>query len=189
MSLKWTRQMYIPKNSVQVTTDGTDLEIWIDDSSRNPSAITFRGKAQNPLWHYSFGSVGQRADRIRETIKSRKSQIKDKAKRQAERKAFRHTLAVGDILSGTWGYDQTNVDYYEVVKAKGKTVDIRPIDLMIVDSNDCGQDFVKAVRGSYTGEAMTKRPGEGNSIRIESFLYVHPWNGRAQYQTALGWGH
>ena len=33
--------------------------------------------------------------------------------------AERDGLKVGDVLRSSWGYDQTNVDYYEVVELVG----------------------------------------------------------------------
>ena len=34
----------------------------------------------------------------------------------------------GDIFVSSWGYDQTNVDFYEVVKVAAKTVTLIPIE-------------------------------------------------------------
>mgnify|MGYP001588521021 CR=1 FL=1 len=36
-------------------------------------------------------------------------------------------LAVGDVLRSSWGYDQSNIDYYEVVALKGKRGDVAPL--------------------------------------------------------------
>ena len=33
-------------------------------------------------------------------------------------------MKVGDILYASWGYEQTNIDFYEVVKATAKTVTV-----------------------------------------------------------------
>lgn len=34
---------------------------------------------------------------------------------------------VGDVLRSTWGYDQTNYDFYEVIKTTPKTVTLRKL--------------------------------------------------------------
>lgn len=34
----------------------------------------------------------------------------------------KHELKVGDVLRAIWGYDQTNVDYYQVVELNGATM-------------------------------------------------------------------
>jgi hypothetical protein len=35
---------------------------------------------------------------------------------------------VGDILVSSWGYDQTNIDYFQVVRTSDKSVWIREIE-------------------------------------------------------------
>jgi hypothetical protein len=47
------------------------------------------------------------------------------------------TIKVGDIFSRSWGYDQTNVNYYQVVKVSpsGKTLTFREIGKAYVDDN------------------------------------------------------
>ena len=37
------------------------------------------------------------------------------------------TLNVGDILTVTWGYDQTNVDFYQITRRTEKSIWTRPI--------------------------------------------------------------
>ena len=56
-----------------------------------------------------------------------------KASRAAEQIARRKNLkasdywAVGDVLYNSWGYEQTNIDWYQVVEVKAKSILIRPI--------------------------------------------------------------
>ena len=38
-----------------------------------------------------------------------------------------HHYKVGDILYNSWGYNQTNVDWYQVIKVKPKSIVIHPI--------------------------------------------------------------
>ena len=35
---------------------------------------------------------------------------------------------VGDILYSSWGYDQTNIDFYQVVKVTAKTITVKEIN-------------------------------------------------------------
>ena len=37
-------------------------------------------------------------------------------------------IIVGDIFYSSWGYDQTNVDFYQVVKTTPKTIALKKID-------------------------------------------------------------
>lgn len=38
-----------------------------------------------------------------------------------------HGVQVGDIFYSSWGYDQTNVDYFEVVKVTAKMATVKEI--------------------------------------------------------------
>jgi hypothetical protein len=104
-------------------------------------------------------------------------------------------VAVGAIFVSSWGYDQTNINYYEVVAltASGKSIRVREVAQRVTDSTS-GLEYVVPVAGEYlSDEVLTRRVGSnydgGHSIRINDYRSAWTWNGKAQYQTASGWGH
>ncbi len=112
-----------------------------------------------------------------------------KAERALARKAP-HTLKIGDILYSSWGYDQTNIDYYQVTKViSDHSVQIRPIASKITDHSSDRTDYVVPVKNAFTGPAETRRVTAGNYIRIASYASASLWDGRPKYQTASGYGH
>lgn len=56
------------------------------------------------------------------------------------------SVKVGDIFYNSWGYDQTNVDFYEVIRLTGQGVEVQPIESRTV-SGDGFNDMVVAVPG------------------------------------------
>lgn len=91
---------------------------------------------------------------------------KDRARR-AERAEQPHELAVGDVLRAMWGYDQTNVDYYEVTRLIGKSmVEVREIGALSENTGDMQGDCAPSP-GHYIGEPQRCRPS-GRSVRIDS---------------------
>ena len=102
----------------------------------------------------------------------------------------RHTLKVGDILVNTWGYDQTNTDFFKVLALHGATgVTICPIGERVKRAEH-GANYVVPAPGECIGASMEKRVGEGNSVKIHDWgSWARPWGGEARYQTASGWGH
>ena len=54
---------------------------------------------------------------------------KEKVKqiRREAKKRFRNPYKVGDILHHSWGYDQTNCDFYQVVEVKPASVVLKKI--------------------------------------------------------------
>lgn len=76
-------------------------------------------------------------------------------------------LTVGDVLRCEWGYDQTNVDYYQVTELVGKTmVEIRRIEAEeIKDMPMQGWSTPRCNR--FIGEPL-RRKAKGSSVRIKS---------------------
>ena len=80
-------------------------------------------------------------------------------------------LSVGDVLCCQWGYDQTNVDYYQVVKLIGKTmVEIRKIKAHKVEDMSM-QGWSTPICGQFIGEPLRRR-ANGSSVRINSYSYA-----------------
>lgn len=127
-------------------------------------------------------------------------------------------LKVGDILYTSWGYDQTNVDFYQVVTMTAKSAKIRQV-AETVDSSTRGSDRVKARKGQFLDRVdrsghqlyptLTKRiqyrwPSGGEAadpkgfpverritpaLKITSYATAWLWDGESVHQTASGYGH
>lgn len=93
-------------------------------------------------------------------------------------------LEVGHILSASWGYDQTNIDWYQVTALIGSTmVELRPIatNTTAVTGWASGQCF--PVADQFTGPAIRRR-AKGDGVRVDDCRFATLWNGRAQNWTA-----
>ena len=67
-------------------------------------------------------------------VQSYKEQRKQ-AKLEAKKK-FQNPYKVGDILHHSWGYDQTNCDFYQVVEVKPASVILRKIGTKTVPGSE-----------------------------------------------------
>lgn len=137
-------------------------------------AIAFGGKRSKPDWHYRFQSVERLYQKIEETLKGFMAWEERKQKQKTERNAD-HDVKVGDIFRCSWGYDQTNVDHYEVTRVMGKMVEIREIAQMREETGFMQGKCVPHA-GKYIGEPMRKRvkmhSGEP-SIAIASYASAY----------------
>lgn len=189
-----TRAQRVPPDAVSVRPDGTDLEVFVfADHRAKLCAVAFAGKAAKPVWRYAFRDAAHRERFIAEQAERRRKFVAEKATRVAERKAFRHSLTVDAILVSSWGYDQTNIDFYQVVGvAAAHTVTVCKIAQAAVANGggeDDPRDRVVPTVGVFVGEALTRRVAPGNVIAIEDYAHAYPWDGNPKYQTAAGWGH
>jgi hypothetical protein len=100
--------------------------------------------------------------------------------------------AIGDILVNSWGYDQTNVNFYEVVGISGSMITIQEIGKKVVSDDNRGSQKVMPVPGRYTGKPMRKKHSPAFTgkygVKIHSYAEAYLWNGKPEFQTAAGYG-
>jgi hypothetical protein len=149
----------------------------------------FYGKAQTAKEFYSIKRISREkqlaafADAVERTSAAIESSIAFKAERIASRKAasVAKRLEVGSILCGSWGYEQTNVEFYEVLElsASGKTCTIQRIKC---DEKPTG--FMSGrclpLPGEYVGQPLKNKRISFDSVSIECCTLTL-WDGREQY--------
>lgn len=101
-------------------------------------------------------------------------------------------VTVGTIFVASWGYDQTNVDFYEVVRVTPASVEVRPLAKRSV-GNTGPHDSMVPVPGSYVGGKSMHRVSNGYKgtaeIKVGYHTWANPWDGQPEYQTGMGYGH
>jgi hypothetical protein len=189
------KERYIPSTYVPYTPEigeyPKDLFACYVDTERN-IAIFYKGKSNKPVFHNRFRNAEDMGKKINGTISSLMRWEDQKLERKNARKealAQPHNLKVGDVLYTSWGYEQTNVDFYQVTKLVGKrSVEIRPV-AQTTEQSQAYADYVVPVKDAFRGDAELKRVSTSNTVNIASYASASLWDGRGVYQTALGYGH
>lgn len=97
-----------------------------------------------------------------------------------------HPLIVGDVLESSWGYEQTNVDFYQVIRATPKTVVLRPISAHRELGETFGHYSVVPNIDQFIGDASrykVRMMGEEPYVMIKSFAIAKPWTGAQVHGT------
>lgn len=113
---------------------------------------------------YYFHSEDERRLWIESKLESLAKERNRKAELVAKNKAAREGMVnpykVGQLLYESWGWEQTNIDFYEVVEVKAKSVIVRPISGEMVPEQPKGYSsmsaMVRPIAGSFNGEAFLK---------------------------------
>ena len=137
-------------------------------------AICYAGKKSKSDWHYRFKDEASLQKRISESLNGYMEWQERKEQRKAERNKP-HDVKVGDVFKCSWGYDQTNIDYYEVTKVIGAMVEVREIGQMSEETGFMSGECVPE-KGRYIGEPMRKKvsmAGHEPSISIYSFANAY----------------
>lgn len=185
MRFKLTRAHYIPKGAIKQPHPATGAELHIYEGQGRFYGLAFSGKRQKPDWHYGFKTEEKRLEYVNKWLEGLRLSLLAKAERRREKTAYRHTLKPGDIVYNSWGYDQTNIDFYQVVEApSGKTVRIRAIKGELQTDSDCGAMSGRTMpcKDAFIDDApmLLKRVSKGNYLPFKHGC-GSPWEGKPLY--------
>jgi hypothetical protein len=205
--MRLTREFYRPmgENLTVFSENGLPgSEIYRYENSGGLCAAVFGGKRAKPDWRFLFPNEERRQEKIEEWIKGQKWRLEDAKKRRKER--FEpHDFKVGQLFYCSWGYDQTNIDYYMLTELKAKTMGyIVPIGAKTVSSNP-PQDMVApdpdhirewdVLLGKNQNDGPPE-PGKWKRLTTDGFsmggshYHASPCEpDTARYETSSGWGH
>ena len=125
-------------------------------------AMCFAGKAIKPMWHYRFQDIVRRNARIDETLKNiiEVREYKDKQKKQRLEASASHDVKPGDVFRCSWGYDQTNIDYYQVLSVSGQ--------MAVISEIGCESEETGFMQGESV-PALNRFIGKTKKIRIQRY--------------------
>ncbi len=90
-------------------------------------------------------------------------------------------VKVGDIFYSSWGYDQTNIDFYKVAAVKNQTVTLRKLNDIRTYTGPMQGTTIPDPNDNQTGGERNYRLRfdlEGNpSVKLTSYSGAWPYNG------------
>lgn len=158
----------------KITIKGLDLEIYLSDT---PSAMAFRGTAGKPFYHYRFRDLAQRESAIKRLIESERSRQQIKASYKAKKESPSQ-LQPGHILVASWGYDQTNINFYQIIECRGKrTIIVQELTQIRTETLHMQGNCTPGAGFKPGARPITCRVTNGTNARIEG-NYASLWDGR-----------
>jgi hypothetical protein len=154
---------YIPALATKTDYPAIDGVVYLSDRAGGFFALGYIGHKQNPSFNFRFRTEEHRAQYIARWVTETLAITTRKRERAEEKRNAVHTLKVGDVLYGTWGWEQTNVEYFEVVGiVSDKTIEIKSIAHSTTTTGfDCGDTI--PIQGRFTSPVMRCR-AIGNRI-------------------------
>lgn len=165
-----------PEGSKEVKREGIDAVVYVGPGLY---AKGYRGKSDKSAFYFKFRTQEEMDSHINSFFDAIAFRNKDKEARRAKKAAFKTTLKVGDILTSSWGYEQTNVDFYQVVEVSPteKTVKIREINKESKGNGLFMQGTCVPVPNAFISAPMLKKVQPDNYINLNSFSCAHLWGG------------
>lgn len=166
---------YIPKNALPIEEEGLGV-VYVYPFAKKYGAIAYLPKARKASFHYTFKRDVDMDKYIADWFAGLRASKELKSKWKAER-SKPHTLQVGDIVTNSWGYDQTNVDWYRVTRTTSHYVWLKPVcstieqtgfmsgrESLKLDENlkPIDAEGGKETKHHATGETVNFRHGSGS---------------------------
>lgn len=149
--------------------------------------LIYKGNRSSYEKNYSYTLKGNdRKDILRKAENVVKDYLKYKGQydlntniKKAESENTPNSIKVGDVFVGTYGYDQTNVEFYQVVKLSGKSsVTVREVDQKKDSSGGVVPKINSFASGSEEYRKMISYVTGKPSIRFPNFT-ASLWDGRS----------
>lgn len=180
---KYTIVLHIPVNSrfkaaVLVKRDTPKAKFSTYDIVEN---IGFRSQEDAEKYFEAKSTT------ISENIQKRAAAAAEKKERNKNTKAADH-YSVGDIVVNSWGYEQTNIEFYKVVQVLPKTIRIKELSQDIEEGSEYSHGMACNVLPSdellTDGRSYLLRVTDGGRLsNPKSFYYMHKWDGRPEYKS------
>lgn len=178
--MRLEREFYIPKGAEKIESPKAPAVVYkTTNTAGKPAARGFYGKAAKPVFNFYFGDEARRDTFVNAWLAKMEARSANMAARAAERAAKlakpQEFLKVGDVLRNSWGYDQTNVDYFEVTELIGKrTVVIKPLAQEVTETGFmCGN--CRPVPGKYLD-----KPALRKQVGVDGAVKIHEWGSWAR---------
>ena len=199
--MKTNLTRFRPNGLNETLTDAFGIEVFY--STELKKAIFYAGNSSKSWWFFRFGSIDEMIERIYKSvdnqirIETEKLQKKEAHKKVMETFKASDYFSAGDIIVNTWGWEQTNVNFYQVVDVLNKKIRVKEIGAKIAEnsmySHGMACELVPAkdsfLENGRKTEYLLSLKADINkageiSARIcnpESYYYFRKWDGRSEY--------
>lgn len=178
--------------------ENLDLGIEVFWSAEQLTMIAYSGKAKNYSYFLKYSTFEQMETAIITFVTN--IQRNEAAKKEEKQKALEakktfdinEHFQAGDILVDTWGYEQTQVDFYKVIEVSGMTLTVREICYQTVEGSEYSHgmadevmpyDVIVESEAAFKVRVKCNKDGSASICQPKSYGYLRKWEGRAMYRS------
>lgn len=141
------------------------------------------------LYNYVFRTETEMNAWIEKFEKEETDRMTAKQKRKDANKSVKASdfYKVGDIIVNSWGWEQTNVEFYVIEKVTDRTITIAELQKTHTSHVSDMAGYVVPIIGKLrvNGDCYTLRVNaNGNLSNPEKFYYFHKWDNKPEYTSS-----
>jgi len=186
---------WVPKGSIKIADKKSDAVAYLYDGGSQaavggkpvPCARVFYGKQRKPVAAYQFPTEAARATKVGELFAGRQAWGVRKADRKTAQIAAAKAgnVEVGTYFYTSWGYDQTNIDWYRVEQLIGQTMAL-VVKVAAMDASNGNEVSMtgKSVPSDQPCGQPFKVRLNGDGFKVNGRYYANLWDGKPKNWTA-----
>lgn len=93
-------------------------------------------------------------------------------------------MQVGNILSCSWGFEQTNVDFYKVISVSGSFVTVIQLMSETVESKPDYTGLVMPLVDCEIGAKIRRKINSRGDIKMTDYSWAKLWDGKPEHITS-----
>lgn len=170
---------------------GEGVVYCIDYDSRAKTILTaWAGRSNKPVLRYYYESPAAALKAVRElveeTAKANAYAAEHKAEQASRKAKMLEKIQVGTILCYSWGYEQTNIDYFQVVDRTKASAKLRKIAAEKVADTGPFSSRVKPVRDQFVSDEVITKRINAYGVSFDHGIADPVAEGETHY---CSWGH
>ena len=182
----WLNFKYIPRDCTEIITTPYITFYHTPENSLKHIVIAYEPKAtKNHSFFEQHPTHERLLKRINDTIERRKANAEYReTQKQLDRDYdAKKDYNQWDIIYNSWGWEQTNIDFFQIVKVTKQQVQLRQISQHTVDYVSSMAEHVAPNPDCFTSEEITKhKVSRGGYIKFK-FGSWNRYDGNPKYQS------
>jgi hypothetical protein len=162
-----SKQRFIPDNAQTRNYPEAAVVVYCYQTANGkPAYVAYKGRQSKPRQFSSFSSE----ERLEAAISNLVTQETEVENFKRARRETAHGLEVGDVLYSEWGYEQTNVNYYQVIRVvSGRSVVIRELRSQVVAGSEMAMSGKRApILGEFVSNSKEQTRRATGFHRVSS---------------------
>ena len=157
-------------------------EIWTWTDNGKPYLRVYIGKSGKPDAAYYYRNLESRQESINYWKEIIERRIQRKLDAKASRAEVKNEYKVGDILYASWGYEQTNINFFMVTEVLPKSIKLVEIGQTVTNRTGMMSEHVIPNKNAVISESMTRRVSR-YGVKINDVYSASKWHGGEVLQT------
>jgi hypothetical protein len=155
--------------------------IFLYTNNNKPVLAIFGPRGYKPETHYNFRTEEQRADYLADQKKSIQRRHDESQRMLQQCNEEKKDFEVNKILVSSWGYEQTNIDFYIILERKNDFITIQKIGENRIPSDKwCDRGTTTPNKDILIGEPFRKKIDKWASVSINSYQRARVWDGKPE---------